>query len=151
MANFVEAYQAGINAHLSVEQALDEIQAVLTDLDNQLHETTMGQLHVVLGKSPAQMFMGFVQALNTLMAPPDSGEVSESSCLYAVRTDRDERVALCHISLGAMGYPVTLTYGKDVVSCHDQESLEMALEDLLKAPGTGRKLFSLSQTNALPA
>ncbi len=147
MANFREAYEAGLRAFDAVSHARGEVQELLREFAEQVHQASGGLISIGIGKNPVQALKQLLTDIAIVGAPPDSLKWTETS-IYAARTDNGQQRELCHLTLGKLGYPVRLAYGKERVSCHDREALELALEELLKSPDTGGKYHSLLHASA---
>lgn len=142
MANFREAYETGLSAYDASAQAQREIADLLEELGSQIADASDGTISVKLESG-----RDVIQAVASLAA----GLLSASSVNLPVNETRLIAVSesgtetLCQFEIAQHGYPVRLRYGKERVSCHDRESLEVGLQELLKQPATGGKLRKLLQ------
>jgi hypothetical protein len=138
MTDYLKALNAGLLAADQLEKQKEEIQNVLLEVDKQVRGATNGIISC---------------KVNTFESYPESALLRLAS--LSVGTDKYEAIAFNskvgeksqHSELAKWatkngGYPVKLTYSSEV-SCHDQKSLEMGIQELLSRPSTGQKLRAL--------
>ncbi|HEX8434503.1 hypothetical protein [Archangium sp.] len=145
MASFQDAFHKGLEAYDSADRARKEIAAVFDDCAKQVSAASGGA--IVLSREStsrvreeaahAVVLGGFAvrESYQALMArlvsePNSSGE------------------ELCEYKLAYHGYPVAIVYADVDEYCHDKQSLERALVELLGHPTTGGKLRRLMDLHA---
>lgn len=140
MADYRSAIQAGLDAYNDAERARREITEVFEEFAKGVQDASKG--HIGIQRSKRTTPFATAQAIKRTFGPSVS-LVEEPLVLVAAGRDKQDSEILCEYSLGERGYPVKLIYGRRNVSCHDRESLEQELQELLAHPETGGKLGRL--------
>lgn len=147
MTDFREAFQTGLEAYEKAESARTEIFQVFDELARQVHEASNGRIRIErkdqLGLQ--QIATRMIEGLTAAPSLPSNRPPPTYEALIATIPNQRQGAKLCDYELSQQGYPVTLVYNKNQmrVRCHDRESLEVALQSLLKHPSTGGKLRTL--------
>lgn len=140
MADYRSAFHAGLEAYSDVERARREIDEVFQELARGVQDVSDG--HVAIHRREKNSVIGVMRALQKTIAPWIT-QFEESLVLVATGRNEQDFEVLCAYWLGERGYPVNIIYGRRNVACHDRESLEKGLQDLLEHPDTGGKLGRL--------
>ena len=151
MADFKSALKDGFAAAEKADHARREIVQVLTQLMNDVLESSEGKILIELAR---------------LRRPPPAEEYSMSGItsvtvaamfrprpMYTALVAKNpiansEAKKLAEWSQSRNGYPVALTWNSQERQCEDRVALESCLADLLKDPVVGETLFSLTQLKA---
>jgi hypothetical protein len=144
MADFRDAFRQGLAAYDDAERARKEIFGLLDEFAEQIEQASTGRVRIERGNGKENMF----DTPHVFGVPLPGGTVRtrKYDALFARRPSGDQREELCEYSLSERGYPVTLRYATEDVSCHDGQALEHGLQKLLAHPQTGGKLQRLMGT-----
>lgn len=141
MADFREAFLQGLAAYDDAERARKEIFGLLDEFAEQVEQASAGRVRIE--RSKGSETSGHILGA---LSPAGPLRTREYDALFARRPSGEQREKLCEYSLSDRGYPVTLRYAKEDVSCHDGQGLERGLRHLLAHPETGGKLQRLMGT-----
>lgn len=148
MADYLKAFQTGLEAFNDAERARREIADVFEDFANAIREASNGRVAVEQRKAREFIATRAIEATmqraqGALLPDALGSEPEESFVLVATGRRGPEPARLTEYSLGERGYPVKLRYGRINARCYDRESLEQELQKLLEHPDTGGKLRRL--------
>lgn len=146
-----DALDQGLEAFERAESSRQEIRDLFESLDETIKAATAGK--VLLG----------VQEIHELARPLETGGLAGTLEYFgrALRGENDLAVwnrwmlrtvgadgqtkaeELFRAQISRHGYPVSLKFFDERYICHDRESLESTLQDLLRRPDVGGKLRKL--------
>jgi hypothetical protein len=146
MADYRNSFRAGLDAYNDAERARQEVSEVFEEFARDVRDGSGG--HIGIQRGRARLVLGRHVLITPMVAmqrgfDPSARQDEESLVLAATGHNGQDVEILCEYSLGERGYPVKLIYGRRNVTCHDRESLEKGLQDLLEHPETGGKLRRL--------
>ena len=151
-----EALAAGLAAFERTESSQQEVRDVFVSLDDTIKEATSGKVSLA------------IQQAQELARPPTSGGLA-GTVEYFSRPSRGESESaiwnvwmlqacgangqvrfeeLFRAQISQHGYPVSLKFLDERFVCHDRESLESTLKELLQRPEIGGKVRRLTDVVA---
>ncbi|WP_122587164.1 hypothetical protein [Pseudomonas viridiflava] len=140
MVDFKASLAQGLEAAAKAEASRSEIKAVFETLNLQLAEATGGKLFVERSEEiqmpnplSGGIFGGLSQALGNTRTVPII------RCINPLVKGKAEK--LCEYSMGRAGYPFEIKIDRQELVCHDRDSLEMALAEMLSDPVIGEKIM----------
>lgn len=135
MTDFFKSLEIGIASGEKVEFENKEIKSVLNDLKKQILEGTNNRIVIRIQKRNK---FGLFD-LNFPLTNNDDNTVEE---IVADNNGYIERLAVWQYGPGG-GYPCTIRYKDNTLTCFDKESLENCLKSFLEEPEIGQKINSL--------
>lgn len=147
------ALDEGMAAFARTESSKTEIQEVFIALDDTLKAATGGAISLVVQEAQeltrplaAGGFLGALEYFSRSLRGETDFAVWKVWMLQAKASDGQATLEeLFRALISEHGYPVALKFLDERVVCHDRESLESTLEDLLRRPEVGRKVRHLKE------
>lgn len=144
MADFVRAFREGQDAAEAADRARKEIDAVYTELNRQLRESTGGKIAIDRREFEVDRGWGML-----LTWPPKPAETYLAIVAHNPCSEQHIK-QLAKWSQSRGGYPCKIFWGSAELSCDDREALENALAELLRDPFVGEQLHTLLQMEPAP-
>ena len=145
--NFLGAFEEGIEASRRAEAARTEIEQIIDSLSRQLNEATSGRLKIDVIES--QDILASFAKWNSVFAGHglQNSKPQKSEWIGAknLQAENDSYVKLAKWDRPHAGYPCTLTFNGRDLRCHDRDSLEESLAELLRDSLVGEALRQLLQ------
>jgi hypothetical protein len=152
MSTFAEAYQNGLTAAQETQNNIEEIEAVLAELNESVKETSNGRIIIqTIKKSEVGSLPRFVANFSEQMK--ETREVvygkevmSEPTVPYyivAIDTETQAQIPVAEYTMDKNGYPIRIKWSNQNNNCWDREALTQTLKEILADPTTGRIFLRL--------
>jgi len=150
--NLKEALAAGLAAFERTESSQQEVRDVFVSLDDTIKEVTGGKVSLVVQRVPELArpltsggLAGTLEYFSRALRGENELAIWNVWMLQADGTDGQVRSEeLFRAQISQHGYPVSLKFLDERFVCHDRESLESTLKDLLQRPEVGGKVRRLT-------
>ncbi|BBL73049.1 hypothetical protein [Methylomagnum ishizawai] len=164
MANFIEAYRAGLNIVERTKNNKREIDGVFEELNSQLFRVSDGKIQISI--KPLHETISFKELENYsalyLSNASNALGINDKLAGWRLRAVKGY-VAICaknqktpgsdtelaEWKQSRAGYPCEIILGSQTYVCEDKEALENALAEMLRDPIVGEKLFKLANLPVL--
>ncbi|AJE02068.1 hypothetical protein [Geobacter pickeringii] len=147
MADYIDAFKQGLAAAEAAERAKQEINEIFRELDIQMRAGSEGKISIDR-KEYYVRDQGMAPAFAALATLPYVLGGRKRETYWAVVAENplipdSPTKELATWTQGRSGYPCKIAFANVDRSCADRESLEIALDVLLRDPTVGEKLSSL--------
>jgi len=136
--NFAEAARKGLNANERAIVARREMDAVLQEASKQLTQALGGELTLQFADSAAGTLLHAIA--NKITGNERSLPLTGLTGVLEVVGKPSRSRHLAEVSLGEMGYPVTLRWGDERGYATNRAEFEVALSQLLESRVTGERI-----------
>ncbi|ASV35300.1 hypothetical protein CI807_03580 [Pseudomonas sp. NS1(2017)] len=140
MVNFIDSFNQGMSAAQKAIANKDEIDSVIDALSEQLLQASGGKIKISIAEKATPLFAMFAASAEDLLARRKRWSVVASNPLASYQPKE-----LAEWKFDENGYPCRLITTETEMFCEDREALEDALNKLLSAPGTGKKLKAVME------
>lgn len=153
MADYVSAFNKGMDAARAAERNRSDIEAVFAELNEQIRAISNGRIsieRVVLRKdqgASGDLAGGFPGDSTSLVTPIRAGK---HEALVVRSLCENYRTELAKWEPGRTGFPCVIVFGKTRLICSDRAGLEDAISTLLEDPLVGQHLFNQIQRANMP-
>ena len=150
------ALDEGMAAFARTESSHQEIREVFISLDDTIKTATAGKVSLVVHEAQestrpltAGGLLGTLEYFDRALRGANELALWKVWMLQATATDgQTKHEELFRAQISQHGYPVALKFLDERVVCHDRESLESTLADLLRRPEVGGKVRQLRDAAA---
>jgi hypothetical protein len=141
MTDFASAFRLGQDAAIKSRAARESISNLLQQVSDDLNAATDGTL-VVEVRTFNDLVDNVASFLGAMASPP---RYKNARYLAAanVKRNRNEFFKLAKWTQAEEGYPCSLEFGKQEITCYDIESLQAALTEMLANASVGEKLANI--------
>jgi hypothetical protein len=131
----------GLARAAASEAARTEIYTVLADLQAQVLEATEGKIRIETKWFDQLPSLG--QPREDYMKAISKSLGGAALVAHNRAVGKEKEASLAYWRVDPAGYPCRLEFPKQQYICEDKEALTIALAELLKDPGIGRKIYAL--------
>lgn len=143
MVDFIKSFNRGLEAAQQAGRNKEEINAVISLLNEQLLKVSDGKLEIDI-YTKSQPLAGFFSAMSA-MNPTAEAPKPAYQFLAAVNPLSESKtpIELARWKLDPNGYPCQITTPDSEFYCEDRSALERGLQNLLSDPIVGEKIYSV--------
>ncbi|MCI5164607.1 MAG: hypothetical protein D3903_00615 [Candidatus Electrothrix sp. GM3_4] len=139
MTDFKESFRQGMQAAKTVDEDKKEIQTVFDELNRQLYEQSEGELCI----ERKDFFMKGV--LQNVVDVLNAKRIKKYSAIAASnpKIPEADAIELARWKTDRNGYPCQIDLDGEQMYCEDKIALENTLNELLRDPEVGAKLYKV--------